>query len=61
MPMISEPPAAAPAPAPPPLSEGLRTFTSVELFGGDRELAIRHDREVYRLRITRSGKLILTK
>ncbi len=59
--MISEPPAPMPNPPPRAPVEGLRTFTSHELFGPDRELVIRHDREIYRLRITRSGKLILTK
>jgi hemin uptake protein HemP len=35
--------------------------SSDELFQGARELIIRHGREEYRLRITRAGKLILTK
>jgi hemin uptake protein HemP len=34
---------------------------SVTLMGGRRELIIRHGDEVYRLRITASNKLILTK
>jgi hemin uptake protein HemP len=34
---------------------------SEELFGARREVIIRHGREEYRLRITRAGKLILTK
>jgi hemin uptake protein HemP len=34
---------------------------SKELFGASRELAIIHEGEEYRLRITGKGKLILTK
>lgn len=34
---------------------------SAGLFGKARELVILHGREEYRLRITRQGKLILTK
>lgn len=34
---------------------------SVELFAGRRELIIRHGTDAYRLRITASNKLILTK
>jgi hemin uptake protein HemP len=34
---------------------------SVTLMGGRRELMIRHGNELYRLRITASNKLILTK
>jgi hemin uptake protein HemP len=37
------------------------TVTSRELFGGRRELRIVHRGEQYTLRITRLGKLILTK
>jgi len=40
---------------------GRRTVTSAALFAGGRELVIRHGSEEYRLRITRAGKLILTK
>jgi hemin uptake protein HemP len=36
-------------------------YSSVELFGGDREVWIEHRGELYRLRITASGKLYLTK
>jgi hemin uptake protein HemP len=36
-------------------------ITSHELFRGARELIIIHQQEEYRLRITRQGKLILTK
>jgi hemin uptake protein HemP len=34
---------------------------SVTLMGGRRELLIRHGDEIYRLRVTASNKLILTK
>jgi len=38
-----------------------REITSVELFAGAREIDIRHADEVYTLRQTSKGKLILTK
>jgi hemin uptake protein HemP len=37
------------------------TITSDELFAGRQEIQICHAGECYRLRITRSGKLILHK
>lgn len=37
-----------------------RAFDSQELFGGGREVVIRHGGRDYRLRRTRLGKLILT-
>ncbi len=49
---------AIPAAAPHP---DRRLCTSEDLFHGAREVVIRHGSEEYRLRITRSGKLILTK
>ncbi len=36
-------------------------ITSAQLFGGNRELRIHHADEVYTLRHTNKGKLILTK
>jgi hemin uptake protein HemP len=48
-------PAAASAPA------RRRAVSSDDLFRGDREVVIVHRDEEYRLRITRAGKLILTK
>jgi len=36
-------------------------FHSAELFGTAREVVIEHAGEEYRLRLTRQGKLILTK
>ncbi len=47
-----------PVAAPRPPAAAVR---SEDLFGGTRELIIRHGREEYRLRITRANKLILTK
>ena len=38
-----------------------KTIKSTELFGTLREIVILHAGEEYRLRITSSGKLILTK
>ncbi len=39
----------------------IRTMTSGSLFQGTREIAIEHGESVYRLKITRQGKLILNK
>ncbi len=39
----------------------LMEYKSSELFQGKNELIITHAKEQYRLRITRHGKLILTK
>lgn len=39
----------------------LPTLDSQRLFDGRRELIIQHQGEIYRLRITRHDKLILTK
>ena len=41
--------------------ERVRTIDSAALLGTARELRIRHQGESYTLRITRLGKLILTK
>jgi hemin uptake protein HemP len=61
----------APLPQPPgnssppqehaPQSPPPRTLESSELFHGAREVMIRHAGECYRLRVTRTGKLILHK
>lgn len=40
---------------------GTREFTSRDLLGGSREIIIRHGLEAYRLQLTNSGKLLLTK
>jgi len=47
--------------APPPGANSLKRLTSEELIGPAREMLIRHAGFDYRLRITRQGKLILTK
>ncbi len=44
---------------PPPA--GARQLDSRALLGEDRELLINHHGELYRLRLTRADKLILTK
>ncbi|MGZ8251941.1 MAG: hemin uptake protein HemP [Methylophilaceae bacterium] len=41
--------------------DGAKRFTSESLFLGAKELSITHGAEEYKLRITRYGKLILTK
>ncbi|MDZ7920556.1 hemin uptake protein HemP [Rhodoferax sp.] len=40
---------------------GIGRVTSAKLFGGLRELEIVHEGGIYRLRVTSTGKLILTK
>ena len=44
-----------------PGSNRIRTLTSRELFGRETEIGIEHEGSLYRLRITRQGKLILNK
>jgi hemin uptake protein HemP len=39
----------------------LRMLESADLFQGAREVQIRHEEKVYRLQVTRNGKLILIK
>ncbi len=39
----------------------LRIISSSEIFQGAREVLIQHDEKVYRLQVTRNGKLILVK
>jgi hemin uptake protein HemP len=39
----------------------IRTITSRQLLGSERVLIILHGRDEYRLQVTGSGKLILTK
>ncbi|MGU3576803.1 hemin uptake protein HemP [Brucellaceae bacterium C25G] len=41
--------------------DDLKTYGSGELFDGAKEVGIRHAGSVYRLKITRQGKLILNK
>ena len=45
----------------PKSSEPIRTITADELLRGQRELIITHGDAVYRLLVTRNGKLILQK
>jgi len=40
---------------------GVRTLTSDSLFRGEYEIGIEHHGALYRLKITRQGKLILNK
>jgi hemin uptake protein HemP len=44
-----------------PAGDDRRVWTTEELLGAQREVLIRHGADVYRLRITRHGKLILYK
>ena len=39
----------------------VKTLSSDSLFQGTKEIAIEHGQSVYRLKITRQGKLILNK
>jgi hemin uptake protein HemP len=48
-------------PAPDHAKSSPAVVRSEELFGSRRELIIKHGEEEYRLRITRTDKLILTK
>jgi hemin uptake protein HemP len=50
---------AQPEPRPEPAAP--RTVRSEELMAGAKEIVIVHNGEAYRLRVTRSGKLLLTK
>ena len=43
------------------LEPRLKTYGSRELFDGSREVGIEHGGSLYRLKITRQGKLILNK
>lgn len=52
------PPNAAPAPAAAP---EMRVIDAAELFAGGKEITIRHEGALYRMKITRQGKLILNK
>lgn len=40
---------------------GMRRLASTALFGAAKEVLIEHEGEIYRLRRTAKGKLILTK
>jgi hemin uptake protein HemP len=45
----------------PPTTKTQRTISSRDLFGSDRLVIIHHEQEDYRLQVTATGKLILTK
>lgn len=64
MPTPADPPQLLPASHPPrdgSTPAQLRRVTSIDLFGAGRALLIEHNGEVYALRVTSRGKLILTK
>ncbi|WP_439536624.1 hemin uptake protein HemP [Methyloversatilis sp.] len=50
-----------PANAPAASSNPSPTLDSAQLLGGRKQVAINHGGELYSLRLTRNGKLILTK
>jgi hemin uptake protein HemP len=54
-PTLGDQPALAPSTGKP------RTISSRDLMGKDRLVIIRHEHEDYRLQVTATGKLILTK
>jgi hemin uptake protein HemP len=58
--MTSESPQEIP-PSTPARPVAPREINSADLMRGDREIIIRHGEELYRLNVTRSGKLILRK
>ena len=45
----------------PPYENQRKVYESRHLLGEDKEIFIRHAGEIYRLRMTRQNKLILTK
>lgn len=49
------------APALPDKPRAARALSSADLLAGEREVAIVHGHETYRLSLTATGKLILTK
>jgi hemin uptake protein HemP len=66
VPLMNEPSAPLPSGEEPKRAEHeenvpIRTIRSEELLKGTREVLIQHADEVYRLRLTRNGKLILQK
>lgn len=60
MPTGSDPPTAAPNAQQPTQASTAPRVSSRELLGGKAELIIEHGNREYRLRVTQSGKLILT-
>ncbi len=60
--MLTDSSVSAPEPAPRDTgSAPPREVRLEDLLGRDRELLIRHGQELYRLRVTRNGRLLLTK
>jgi hemin uptake protein HemP len=59
--MVEKPDTFKHAPLPGQPAAQHRIVESVDLFRGTNEIMIRHDGLVYRLKITRQGKLILNK
>ena len=62
--MESPPTSAESTPSPqaqPPRPVGGVVWTSDEILKGTREIQILHRSEIYRLRLTKNGKLILSK
>jgi len=45
----------------PPTAAQIRLIESAEIFHGQNEILIRHEGAIYRMKITRQGKLILNK
>ena len=50
-----------PPPAAKALSDRITEVESSRLMAGSNEIHIRHDGQIYRLRVTKNGKPILTK
>ena len=59
--MVEKPDSFKHAPVPSEPAAQHRIVESADLFRGTNEIMIRHDGLVYRLKITRQGKLILNK
>ena len=59
--MVEKPDSFKHAPLPSEPAAQHRIVESADLFRGANEIVIRHDGLVYRLKITRQGKLILNK
>jgi len=57
--MIAEKPPIQPVP--PVAAQQIRMVESTDIFRGQTEIMIRHEGAVYRMKITRQGKLILNK
>jgi hemin uptake protein HemP len=57
----SQPPMLSTVEATAPTASSVRRISSQRLLAGERELVIQHLGSEYHLRLTRNGKLILTK